>query len=309
MGKFADALEKVASYAGARPSSKEKPQELLPQRDEEDQDTPKEIVESLQLKPRLDDKISTQQSCRLLPTSELLVCCRQDGNREINFAAEQFKVLRSQILFSMDRAVPKTILVTSAIPGEGKSIVASNLAVSIALGKQEHVLLIECDLRRPSLCKIFGIGSCRGLSDYLQGEEELGSLLQKTAIDKLTLLPGGSLTKNPYELLTSTEMRELLEEARNRYEDRYIILDSTPAQVAAETGVLSKFTDGIVFVIGYGKSSRNVIQETLENIAKEKVLGVVFNMFEGKYSDEYYYKYYGGTDSTLKRIARMFGRT
>lgn len=309
MGKFSDALEKSASSKCARPISPEKTQKRHHHRDEEEQHTPYEMVESLRLQSRLNGEIANQQSCQSPPMSELLVCCLQNDNMEKNYAAEQYKVLRSRILFSSDRSVPKTILVTSAIPGEGKSTVASNLAISIALGRQEHVLLIECDLRRPSLCKIFGIGSCKGLSDRLRGEAELGSLLQKTAFEKLTLLPGGSPTGNPYELITSREMREFLEEVRNRYDDRYIILDSTPAQVGAETSVLSKFVDGIIFVIGFGQSSRYVIQETLQNFPKEKLLGAVFNMFEGKYSNEYYYKYYGGNNKILERIARMLGRS
>jgi Mrp family chromosome partitioning ATPase len=104
-------------------------------------------------------------------------------------------------------------------------------------------------------------------------------------------------------------MVELLEEVKNRYKDRYIILDSTPAQVAAETNVLSKFTDGVVFVIRYGTSSRKVIQETVEQMGSEKLLGVVFNMFEGRYSKEYYYKYYGDKDGTQKKLSKFFKRS
>ena len=307
MGKFHDALEKAASTGDVDSTSEKKAQQLPPQKEKEPPDTPKEMVDLFRLKPEADIKSTAISGCQLLPMSELLVSCRQDGDREINFAAEQYKMLRSQLLFPMDGGVPRTILVTSAIPGEGKSVISSNLAASIALGKQEHVLLIECDLRRPSLCKIFGLANCRGLSDYLMEEGELSDLLQKTAIDKLTLLPGGSLTKNPYELITSNRMMDLLEEVKTRYEDRYIILDSTPVQVTAETNVLSKFIDGVLLVVGDGKASRAVIQETVERIGKEKILGVVFNMFEGKYSDEYYYKYYGSDDGVRKRIFGRFG--
>jgi exopolysaccharide/PEP-CTERM locus tyrosine autokinase len=241
-----------------------------------------------------------------MPMNELLVACCPDGNREFNFAAEQYKMLRSQLLFPRGRPVPKTIMVTSAIPSEGKSMVASNLAASIALCRGEHVLLVECDLRRPSLANCFGLQNSRGLAEYLLEEDELSNLLCKTAVDKLTLLPAGRLTRNPYELLASQRMFDLLDEVSKRYQDRYIIIDSTPMQVAAEISVLSNFIDGMLLVVRYGKPSRQVIQEAVDKIGKEKFLGVVFNCFEGKFSNEYYYKYYG---DTRKRTSRIFGRS
>ena len=291
MGKFFKALEKAASAGRTGTASEANSRKLSPQ--EKVLSSPEEIADSLRLKPTRDNGATAEHSCRLLPVHELLVSCLPDGDRKVKFAAEQFKMLSSQILFPQGRPIPRTILVTSAVPGEGKSVVASNLAVSIAAGKQQNVLLMECDLRRPSLCQILGLdNNCTGISEYLQGEEQLANVLRKTPIDNLTLLPAGRMTKNPYELLSSKKMRDLVEEVGKRYEDRYIILDSTPAQVAAETGVLSKFVDGVVLVIGYGKSSRELIQNSVEKIGKEKFFGVVFNYSEGNYTKDYYYKYY-----------------
>lgn len=261
-------------------------------------------IDSLRLEPPLQEPSSTSPGLQSHTLDELLITCSPDGNQQFKFAAEQFKMLRSHLLFPPDRSSPRIIMVTSAIPGEGKSIVAGNLAVSIALGKQEHVLLMECDLRRPSLCNVFGLGHCRGLSDYLLEEAELTDLLCKTAVDKLTILPGGTMTETPYELLSSQRMMDLLKEVKNRYEDRYIILDSTPAQVAAETGVLSKFVDGIVMVVRYGKTSRKLVQETMERIGEDKFLGVVFNCTEGTFVNEYYYKYYGGDRKKSSKISK-----
>ena len=288
MGKFSDALEKARAVApkSARPRAKVQ----MPSQHMKLASESREEIDALRLEPDV---------CNVIPAHELLVSCRQDGSRDTSFAAEQYKMLRSQILFPLDKVPPRTIMVTSAIPGEGKSTVASNLAVSISLGKKEHVLLIECDLRRPSIARLFGMKTVKGLSSYLMEEDELSNLLHKTQIDGLTLLVAGRKPMNPYELVASQLMVDLLEEVKNRYEDRYIILDSPPVQVAAETGVLSKFVDGIVFVVRYGKSSRKVIQETLEKIDKEKLLGVVFNGFEGKYTSEYYYKYYGHSEKSF----------
>jgi exopolysaccharide/PEP-CTERM locus tyrosine autokinase len=302
MGKIFDALKKAASEQGKTGVSKAK-SPLIPPR-EELPPVDREAIDSCRLQDTVQSSpTTTQRSFQWLPVDELLVTCCPDGNREFNFAAEQYKMLRSQLLFPVGRPVPRTIMVTSAVPGEGKSVVASNLAASIALCKKEHVLLLECDLRRPSLSGLFGFKSSRGLADYLMEEGDLSNLLRKTPVDKLTLLPAGSLTRNPYELLSSPKMFELLEEVSNRYPDRYIILDSTPVQVAAEITVLSKFVDGILMVVRYGKSSRKIIQESIQKVGKDKFLGVVFNCFEGKYSNEYYYKYYG---ESRKKIFRMF---
>ena len=298
MGKFFDALQKSKVVVGRSTSSEVEPQRRPSLRDTSS--SPAEMAKAIRLKP---------EACQLAAIHELLICCRQDGNREIDFATEQYKMLCSQLFFPAARPIPKTILVTSAIPGEGKSIVSSNLALSIALRKQEYALLIECDLRRPSLCKIFGVGNCNGLSDYLSEEGELNNYLYKTAIDKLTVLPAGLSPRDPYELLTSNRMMKLLEEIRNRYEDRYVIVDTTPAQVGAETSVLTKFIDGVILVVRYGKTSRKLIQETAERIGKDKILGVVFNAFEGTYTNEYYYKYYNVvSDSIIKKITRTFSR-
>jgi len=288
MGKFSDALEKAGSVAPK--SAKPKAKVLTPPKLQEEPSKSKGMIDTLRLEPEV---------CNYLPFNELLVGCHHSGNRESDFAAEQYKMLRSHILFPSGKPTPKTIMVTSAIPGEGKSTVASNLAIAIALGKDEHVLLIECDLRRPSIAEIFGFRNRSGLTEYLMQEQEVDSLLHKTQIDGLTLMMGGRRPNNPSELLSSRLMMELLEEVRDRYKDRYIILDAPPAQVAAETGVLSKVVDGVIFVVRCGKSSRKVIRETLEKIDQEKLLGVVFNGYEGKYTSEYYYKYYGHSEESF----------
>jgi exopolysaccharide/PEP-CTERM locus tyrosine autokinase len=192
------------------------------------------------------------------------------------------------------------IMVTSAVPGEGKSFISSNLAISIAQNIDEHVLLMDCDLRLPSIHNRFRFESKTGLSDYLTGNVPLSSLLVKVGIDKLSILPGGKPPANPSELLSSDKMTQLLEEVRARYEDRYIIIDSAPPQLTAESSALARQVDGIVLVINYGKTKRELVADLLEIIGKEKIIGVVFNRFNlrsstyygyGKYS--HYGKYYG----------------
>jgi protein-tyrosine kinase len=209
--------------------------------------------------------------------------------------AENFKILRSQILFPKNGARPRTIMVTSVFPGEGKTFLASNLAVSIALGINEHVLLIDCDLRKPHIHKMFGYSNSEGLHEYLTGRKELPDLLIRTGIKKLTLLTGGSSPPNPSELLSSTNMREFLKEVRDRYQDRFIIIDAPPSQVVAEANVLAKYVDGIILVVMAQKSPRETIQRAIENLGKQKILGIVFNGYSQSYKSygKYYRKYYG----------------
>ena len=208
--------------------------------------------------------------------------------------AESFKVLRAQILFPKDGKTPRTIMITSAFPGEGKTFVASNLAVSIASGINEYVLLVDCDFRRPSLHNMFGYSNKEGLHEYLTGKRDLPDLLIRTKIEKLSLLTAGSSPRNPSELLSSSEMKEFLEEVKGRYKDRYIVIDATPSQVTAEVSVLSRYVDGIVLVVMSGKSPRDMIRKSIENVGKEKILGIVFNGYSESYKSyhKYYKKYY-----------------
>ena len=142
------------------------------------------------------------------------------------FESEQFKMLRTNLLFPADGKAPRSIMVTSALPGEGKSFLAANLAVTIAQNINEHVLLMDCDLRRSSVNRMFGFGRVPGLSEHLAQGFPLPSLLLKTGISKLTLLPAGAPPTNPAELLSSSQMSNLLAEVKVRYPDRYVIIDS-----------------------------------------------------------------------------------
>lgn len=208
--------------------------------------------------------------------------------------AEYFKHLRAQILFSRDGKRPRTIMVTSALPSEGKTFVSANLAVSLSQGINEHALLVDCDLRRPGLHSIFGYSNKEGLHEYLAEKKQLPELLIRTRVEKLSLLTSGSPAPNPVELLSSTRMKDFLEEIRGRYQDRYIIIDAPPSQIATETEVLANHVEGIIFVIMARQSPREAIQRNIENLGKEKILGIVFNGYSpsDRFSNKYYQKYY-----------------
>jgi len=183
-------------------------------------------------------------------------------------------------------------MVTSPVPGEGKSFVAANLAISVALNINRHVLLMDCDLRRPTIHTRFGFENVPGLSDYLSSQMLLSDLLLRTPVDKLSILPGGEPPDNPSELLSSERMSELLKEATERYQDRLIILDSPPPALTAETSVLARWVDGIVIVIKHGKTPREGVSDVIDKVGKDKIIGAVINNFE-VYSSRYSKKYYG----------------
>lgn len=208
--------------------------------------------------------------------------------------AENFKILRGQILFAEDNKKQRTIMVTSAFPGEGKTFVAGNLAASIALGIDEYVLMVDCDLRRPGLHSMFGYTRSAGLYEYLTGQKRLEELLIKTKIPKLSLLAAGRTPQNPSELLSSKMMENFLEEVKGRYSDRYIIIDSTPSQITAEANVLAKHVDGVIVVVMAQKSPKKAIQRTIESIGREKIIGIVFNGHKKAHKEyhKYYKKYY-----------------
>ena len=195
-------------------------------------------------------------------------------------AAESFRTLRSRILHPPSGIVPKSLLVTSAIPGEGKSFVCANLGVALAQGVDQHCLMVDCDLRKPALQRLFGLSPARGLVNHLRDGDDLSSLLLQTGVDTLSLLPAGPPPVNPSELLGSEAMARVLEELENRYDDRMILLDTPPVQAASETAVLARHVDGVILVVRWGGGRREHLHRLIELIGPERIVGVVFNAFE-----------------------------
>jgi len=217
-----------------------------------------------------------------------------------SLAAEQFRKLRTFILRPKNLAPPRTIMVTGATSGEGKSFVSANLAAGISSDLHSHALLVESDLRNPALSQFFGLQNRRGLSDYLAGDEKLSELLMKTEVEKLSLLTAGSISENPAELIGSKKMEALVHELKSRYADRYIIFDSTPLLATSESEVLSKLVDGILIVVRAGLTPRETIKQAISSMEKGKILGFVLNDVQFKSpglssryfgSGGYYYRY------------------
>ncbi|MEW6380228.1 MAG: polysaccharide biosynthesis tyrosine autokinase [bacterium] len=191
--------------------------------------------------------------------------------------ASRYKVLKTQILQRVKPPGLNTLLVTSAIEGEGKSLTAANLAISLAKELYHTVLLVDADLRMPSLRSLFGLHQVKGLSDFFLEGAPLAELLISPGIDKLTLLPGHESLDNSAEVINSPKMKHLVEEMKSRYGDRYIIFDSAPLIGYADSLVLSRYVDGVILVVEYGKTVRDQLEKALQLLQGSNLIGTVLN--------------------------------
>ena len=214
--------------------------------------------------------------------------------------AENIRSLRTRILHPFTGKRPRSLLLTSASPEEGKSFICANLGISLAQGVDNYCLVVDCDLRRPVQHTLFGLDNQAGLSDYLQKTKTLPELIVPSGVDKLSILPSGPLTINPAELLGSSYMASLVEELTQRYDDRIVLLDSPPLHAASETAVLAQHVDGVVLVVRSGFARREHVKTLVEAIGRDKILGVVFNAYTSNLIDtkifgyyEQYREYYG----------------
>lgn len=207
--------------------------------------------------------------------------------------AETFRTLRTRILHPDNGKPAKSILVTSATPGEGKSFVCANLGIALAQGMDTYSLIVDCDLRKPALDNIFGLSQDRGLVNYLRDDDDLASMIIPSGVDTLSLLPAGAPPVNPAELLGSSNMTRLISELESRYDDRILILDSPPMQAASETAILAQHVDGIVLVVRWGGSRREYVQKMVERVGKDRIIGVVFNAYKENVMDAKVFGSYG----------------
>ncbi len=199
-------------------------------------------------------------------------------NNQNSSYVENYRKIRTSIISKTRGNAGTTIMLTSSLMGEGKTITAVNLAVVMARGVDHTVLLVDADLRRPAVHRYFGVDINKGLSDYLDNESaDISDILIKTGIGKLVILPAGSPKDNPSELLTSMRMQNLVKELKSRYKDRYIIFDTGPLLLSAEASTLGSWMDGVVFVIQEGKVPQKTAMQGFELIKGCNILGVVMN--------------------------------
>ena len=204
---------------------------------------------------------------------------------------ESYRSLRTNINFAAVGTKLRSLVVTSSVPAEGKSTTAANLAMAMALdGKR--VIIIDADLRRPSLHKLFRLESSPGLTDILVGTHEIADVIKPSGVDNVSVISAGSPPPNPAELLGSAKMGELITELESLAD--IVLFDSPPTLAVADSIVLAARTNGVLLVIGYGETkktnSRNAVAALQR--ANARVLGTVLNRVEGPSSGYYYGKYY-----------------
>ena len=210
-------------------------------------------------------------------------------------AAEAYRTLRSNVEFAAVDAPVKTLLVTSSIPGEGKTTTAANLAVVFAQDGR-RTILVDADFRKPGVHKIFDLPNAKGLSSLLRTDEvEMDHVAQSTEQENLRVITTGPLPPNPSELLGSQRMRLILERLTSSSD--LVIIDSPPLQAVTDAAILAAVADGTLFVIDAGRTRRGAVESGREALAKAgaRTLGAALNRIpEGSNGGYVYYDYYGG---------------
>ena len=211
--------------------------------------------------------------------------------------ADQYRVIKRPLILNAvgKGAVPlnhgNLIMVTSALSGEGKSYTSINLAMSIAAELDHTVMLVDADVARPSILRMLGLPPGPGLLDLLEGRAEMSQVLQRTNIDKLTLLPSGTPHPRATELLASEAMRQLLDDIATRYHDRIVIFDSPPLLLTTEARVLASHMGQIVVVVNAGKTLQADVQHALSTIESCPVRLMLLNKAQSAADGAYGYSY------------------
>lgn len=223
-----------------------------------------------------------------------------------SIAAEAYRTLRTNIQYSSFDEEIRTIVVTSSEPGEGKSTTAGNIAISFAQAAKKTVI-IDCDLRKPSLHKKFKISNIGGLSDILIGKEKIDDVIHHFN-EELDVITSGKLPPNPAEMLGSRTMERLLVALKERYD--IIILDTAPLQAVTGAQILSTKSDGIILVVRAHATKRESVIQAKGLIEKVggKILGTVLNGVENT-RGKYYYYYGTGEDGTREKRKSSHRRT
>jgi capsular exopolysaccharide synthesis family protein len=223
---------------------------------------------------------------------------------------EQFRSLRSRVYQARYESPLKTLLISSGMPSEGKSFVAANLAMSLARNSMNNILLIDGDLRRPTLHSLLGAPNVPGLSEYLSGTAELNSIMQRdeipetnpirsvTSVSNLTLIPAGKCGDNSSELVANHRIDELIASLSPHFD--WILIDSPPVLAVTDAVELARASDGVLLVVRGGTTPFDVAQRTQATFKSSRIIGFVLNDVKDRPRTGSYYYYYGGPESSGK---------
>ena len=227
-----------------------------------------------------------------IKVDHLMLAAARDEKSEV---VEEYNKLRSTVIaLTKGEEFSNTLLVTSTISEEGKSMTALNLAISLAKEHDHTVLLVDTDLRRPSVHRFLGIRPDVGLVHCLRDGLPIEKALIKTGIGKLVVLPAGESISDPVDMLSSNRMREIILELKKRYAERYVIFDTPPAMPFADASVLATSIDATLYVVREGRAKKQDLANTINEFKKHNnLLGIIYNdahMFTKKHNYYYYYR-------------------
>jgi capsular exopolysaccharide synthesis family protein len=308
MSHIFDALQRSeAERSGAEPSSFALATELLQAAEEKmrAQDLSQSAVEEQPLSfeaapapppyvvdaPGVGDPLSQFESVPvIIPADNRLVSI----SREESLGAEKFRFLGVRLRQLQQTRQLKKVLITSTIPQEGKSTVAANLACTLARRKQHKTLLLEGDLRRPTVARQFGLGNRPGICEWLKGSSRTMNIYRLESLG-LWVFPAGRTPENPLELMQSGKLPPLMEQLTAWFD--WVIIDSPPVLPLADTSMWARLADGILLVTRQGVTEKKQLQRGLEALEKTKLLGAIVNSStDAAHSD--YYQRYGATASS-----------
>ena len=190
---------------------------------------------------------------------------------------DSYKVLRTQIMNRTREHKGKSIMITSALPGEGKTVTTINLAMTFAKEYEHTVLLVDGDLRIQQIHKLLGYESDKGILDYILADCPVSDLIVWPHIEKFTVLSGGRTIQESSEIISSSRMKELVKEMKNRYPERYVFFDVPPVLVGDDAIAFAQFVDWIIVVVQAGQTSVQDVNRALKLLPTEKILGLVLN--------------------------------
>ena len=261
------------------------------------------------LRDRFDNSVKNRQILEELTDAGLVATVPFERQRQkepaITFAdersgaAEAFRELRTNLQFLDVDDPPRVLAVTSALPGEGKSTTAINLALALAEG-EHNVVLVDGDIRRPKLDKYLDLIGSVGFSTVLTGRASLHEVLQKTRFPRLTVLTSGAVPPNPSELLGSMAAQKVLNELRAGFD--YVIVDSSPLLAATDAAILAAECDGVLLIARFGETKRDQLAHAVGNLKNvgARILGSIFTMMPARSDESYYYSYYGDRPSPAR---------
>lgn len=213
-----------------------------------------------------------------------------DMQKVDSFYNEQFKGLRAKIEYKIDMVELRVLAVTSAVTGEGKTLTAVNLAVSMAATGRKKVALVDLDLRKASIARMLGMPKGPGLSEYLYGAVPLEEIVRGSSLPGLSIIPGGMTVSHPTDTLAGDKFRSFLRELRTRYD--LVILDTPPVVPVPDAVTVAEQVDAFILLFRLQHTPHYLFRQALEELGERKIMGVVLNGEEKK-SDKYYTRYYG----------------